>query len=108
MGQRDLRITSPMIDQTLAHEAARGEAIERMRVALDSIEVEGLGQTLPFLSRDDHPKFDIGDMTRLHRRKKYPDGFEGVEMARVTEGIAAHFRPDATAWPNPAAAFRAR
>jgi propionyl-CoA carboxylase alpha chain len=74
----------PMIAKLCTWAPTRSEAIERMRVALDSFEVEGIGHNLPFLSAVmDHPKFVSGDMTTAFIAEEYPDGFEGVTLAEV-------------------------
>ena len=71
----------PMIAKLCTWAPTRGEAIEAMRVALDSFEVEGIGHNLPFLSAVmDHPKFVSGDMTTAFIAEEYPEGFEGVEL----------------------------
>ncbi|MFP7571599.1 acetyl-CoA carboxylase biotin carboxylase subunit [Marivita sp. S2033] len=71
----------PMIAKLCTWAPTRGEAIEVMRTALDSFEVEGIGHNLPFLSAVmDHPKFVSGDMTTAFIEEEYPDGFEGVEL----------------------------
>ena len=72
----------PMIAKLCTWAPTRGDAIEAMRVALDSFEVEGIGHNLPFLSAVmDHPKFVSGDMTTAFIAEEYPDGFAGVELA---------------------------
>ncbi len=60
----------PMIAKLCTWGPTRGDAIENMRVALDSFEVEGIGHNLPFLSAVmDHPRFRLGrHHHRLHRR----------------------------------------
>ena len=74
----------PMIAKLCTWAPTRGEAIERMRVALDSFEVEGIGHNLPFLAAVmDHPKFVSGDMTTAFIAEEYPDGFEGVTLAEA-------------------------
>ena len=71
----------PMIAKLCTWAPTRGEAIEQMRIALDSFEVEGIGHNLPFLSAVmDHPKFVSGDMTTAFIAEEYPDGFQGVEL----------------------------
>ncbi|UWR16508.1 acetyl/propionyl/methylcrotonyl-CoA carboxylase subunit alpha [Sulfitobacter sp. M368] len=71
----------PMIAKLCTWAPTRAEAIEQMRVALDSFEVEGIGHNLPFLSAVmDHPIFINGDMTTAFIAEEYPDGFEGVEL----------------------------
>ncbi|MCL4150657.1 UNVERIFIED_CONTAM: hypothetical protein GTU68_046423 [Idotea baltica] len=88
----------PMIAKLCTWAPSRGEAIERMRVALDSFEVEGIGHNLPFLSAVmDHPKFVSGDMTTAFIAEEYPDGFEGVELPetelrRIAASCAAMHR----------------
>ncbi len=73
----------PMIAKLCTWGPTRGEAIENMRVALDSFEVEGIGHNLPFCSAVmDHPKFVSGDITTAFIAEEYPDGFEGVTLER--------------------------
>jgi propionyl-CoA carboxylase alpha chain len=88
----------PMIAKLCTWAPTRSEAIERMRVALDSFEVEGIGHNLPFLSAVmDHPKFVSGDMTTAFIAEEYPDGFEGVtlpekELRRIAAACSAMHR----------------
>ncbi|MEM6886833.1 MAG: acetyl/propionyl/methylcrotonyl-CoA carboxylase subunit alpha [Pseudomonadota bacterium] len=88
----------PMIAKLCTWAPTRGAAIEAMRVALDSFEVEGIGHNLPFLSAVmDHPKFVSGDMTTAFIAEEYPDGFEGVdvpesELRRIAASCAAMHR----------------
>ncbi|WP_298919821.1 acetyl/propionyl/methylcrotonyl-CoA carboxylase subunit alpha [uncultured Roseobacter sp.] len=88
----------PMIAKLCTWAPTRGEAIERMRVALDSFEVEGIGHNLPFLSAVmDHPKFVSGDITTAFITEEYPDGFNGVslddvELRRIAAACAAMHR----------------
>ena len=88
----------PMIAKLCTWGPDRATAIEAMRVALDSFEVEGIGHNLPFLSAVmDHPKFISGDMTTAFIAEEYPDGFEGVtldegELRRVAAACAAMHR----------------
>ncbi len=71
----------PMIAKLCTWAPTREAAIEAMRVALDSFEVEGIGHNLPFLSAVmDHPKFISGDMTTAFIAEEYPEGFEGVTL----------------------------
>ncbi|MGV6802616.1 MAG: ATP-binding protein [Ruegeria sp.] len=81
----------PMIAKLCTWAPTRAQAIEAMRVALDSFEVEGIGHNLPFLSAVmDHPKFISGDMTTAFIAEEYPDGFDGVELSEdALRGIAA-------------------
>ena len=74
----------PMIAKLCTWGPDRATAVEAMRVALDSFEVEGIGHNLPFLSAVmDHPKFMSGDMTTAFIAEEYPDGFEGVTLAEA-------------------------
>jgi propionyl-CoA carboxylase alpha chain len=88
----------PMIAKLCTWAPTRAEAIERMRVALDSFEVEGIGHNLPFLSAVmDHPIFIDGTMTTAFIEEQYPDGFEGVtlsdaELRRIAAATAAMHR----------------
>lgn len=71
----------PMIAKLCTWGPTRDAAIEAMRIALDSFEVEGIGHNLPFVAAVmDHPKFVSGDMTTAFIAEEYPDGFEGVEL----------------------------
>ena len=73
----------PMIAKLCTWAPTRGEAIEAMRVALDSFEVEGIGHNLPFLAAVmDHPKFVSGEMTTAFIAEEYPEGFEGVTLPK--------------------------
>ncbi|MDJ0825524.1 MAG: acetyl/propionyl/methylcrotonyl-CoA carboxylase subunit alpha [Rhodobacter sp.] len=88
----------PMIAKLCTWGPTREEAIEHMRVALDSFEVEGIGHNLPFLSAVmDHPKFISGDMTTAFIEEEYPDGFDGVTLhedalRRIAAAAAAMYR----------------
>ena len=88
----------PMIAKLCTWGPTRDAAIERMRVALDSFEVEGIGHNLPFVAAVmDHPKFVSGDMTTAFIAEEYPNGFEGValpdtELRRIAAACAAMHR----------------
>ena len=88
----------PMIAKLCTWGPTRDEAIEAMRVALDSFEVEGIGHNLPFVAAVmDHPKFVSGDMTTAFIAEEYPEGFEGVELGdadlrRIAAATAAMHR----------------
>ncbi len=88
----------PMIAKLCTWAPTRAQAIEAMRVALDSFEVEGIGHNLPFLSAVmDHPVFVAGEMTTAFIEEQYPDGFEGVELPepdlrRIAAAAAAMHR----------------
>ncbi len=71
----------PMIAKLCTWGPDRATAIETMRNALDSFEVEGIGHNLPFVAAVmDHPKFISGDMTTAFIAEEYPEGFEGVTL----------------------------
>ena len=88
----------PMIAKLCTWAPSRAGAIEEMRVALDSFEVEGIGHNLPFLSAVmDHEKFTSGNMTTAFIEEEFPDGFDGVELPddllrRVAASAAAMYR----------------
>ncbi|MDG1738092.1 MAG: acetyl/propionyl/methylcrotonyl-CoA carboxylase subunit alpha [Paracoccaceae bacterium] len=88
----------PMIAKLCTWGPTRDEAIEAMRIALDSFELEGIGHNLPFVSAVmDHPIFIKGDMTTAFIEEQYPDGFEGVTLSeentrRVAAACAAMYR----------------
>ena len=85
----------PMIAKLCTWGPDRASAIEAMRVALDSFEVEGIGHNLPFVAAVmDHQIFIDGDMTTAFIEEQYPDGFEGVTLGdadarRVAAAAAA-------------------
>jgi propionyl-CoA carboxylase alpha chain len=88
----------PMIAKLCTWAPTRAEAIEAMRVALDTFEVEGIGHNLPFVAAVmDHPKFVSGEMTTAFIAEEYPGGFEGVELEkdelrRIAAALAAMHR----------------
>jgi propionyl-CoA carboxylase alpha chain len=88
----------PMIAKLCTWAPDRDTAIEEMRIALDSFEVEGIGHNIPFLAAVyDHPKFTSGEMTTAFIAEEYPDGFEGVtlpnaELGRVAAAAVAMYR----------------
>ncbi len=71
----------PMIAKLCTWAPTRGAAIEEMRLALDTFEVEGIGHNLPFCAAVmDHPKFVEGKITTAFIAKEFPDGFTGVTL----------------------------
>ncbi|MCA0274206.1 MAG: acetyl/propionyl/methylcrotonyl-CoA carboxylase subunit alpha [Proteobacteria bacterium] len=71
----------PMIAKLCTWAPTRKAAIEVMRQALDTFEVEGIGHNLPFCSAVmDHPRFVKGDITTAFIAEEYPEGFQGVQM----------------------------
>ncbi len=85
----------PMIAKLCTWGPTRIAAIEEMRTALDSFEVEGIGHNLPFVGAVmDHPRFVSGDITTAFIAEEYPDGFQGAVLsadmlARVAAATAA-------------------
>lgn len=71
----------PMIAKLCTWGPTRADAIEEMRLALDTFEVEGIGHNLPFCSAVmDHPRFTSGNITTAFIAEEYPDGFQGVTL----------------------------
>jgi len=70
----------PMIAKLCTWAPDRAAAIDAMRDALDTFELEGIGHNLPFLSAVmDHERFISGEITTAFIEEEYPDGFEGAE-----------------------------
>ena len=88
----------PMIAKLCTWGKDRASALEGMRVALDSFEIEGIGHNLPFLSAVmDHPRFVSGEITTAFIDEEYPEGFQGVELEeselkRIAAAVAAMYR----------------
>ncbi|NGM45364.1 acetyl/propionyl/methylcrotonyl-CoA carboxylase subunit alpha [Rhodobacter sp. SGA-6-6] len=75
----------PMIAKLCTWAPTRAEAIEEMRLALDTFEVEGIGHNLPFVGAVmDHPRFVKGDITTAFIAEEYPDGFQGATLEEAT------------------------
>ena len=85
----------PMIAKLCTWGRDRAHAIEEMRLALDTFEVEGIGHNLPFCSAVmDHPRYQSGNITTAFIAEEYPDGFQGATLdadtlARVAAAAAA-------------------
>ncbi|MGN0933822.1 acetyl-CoA carboxylase biotin carboxylase subunit [Falsigemmobacter intermedius] len=72
----------PMIAKLCTWAPTRAQAIEEMRIALDTFEVEGIGHNLPFVGAVmDHPKFVSGDITTAFIAEEYPEGFQGATLS---------------------------
>ncbi|MFT7392143.1 MAG: propionyl-CoA carboxylase alpha chain [Paracoccaceae bacterium] len=87
----------PMIAKLCSWAPTRAGAIEVMRNALDSFEVEGIGHNLPFCAAVmDHPRFISGDISTAFIEEEYPDGFKGVTPDAATlrrlAAAAAHMK----------------
>ena len=75
----------PMIAKLCTWAPTRAAAIEEMRIALDTFEVEGIGHNLPFVGAVmDHPRFVSGNITTAFIAEEYPDGFQGATLDEVT------------------------
>jgi len=71
----------PMIAKLCTWGQTRADAIDEMRLALDTFEVEGIGHNLPFCSAVmDHPRFASGNITTAFIEEEYPDGFAGAVL----------------------------
>ncbi|MDP3263664.1 MAG: acetyl/propionyl/methylcrotonyl-CoA carboxylase subunit alpha [Tabrizicola sp.] len=71
----------PMIAKLCTWAPTRAGAIEEMRIALDTFEVEGIGHNLPFVGAVmDHPRFQSGNITTAFIAEEYPDGFKGAVL----------------------------
>ena len=85
----------PMIAKLCTWAPTRLEAIEEMRIALDTFEVEGIGHNLPFCAAVmDHPRFVSGNITTAFIAEEFEGGFKGVPLdpvtlRRVAAGLAA-------------------
>ena len=75
----------PMIAKLCTWAPTRLEAIEEMRLALDTFEVEGIGHNLPFCAAVmDHPRFVSGNITTAFIAEEFPEGFQGVTLDDAT------------------------
>ncbi|PTE14274.1 acetyl-CoA carboxylase biotin carboxylase subunit [Pseudogemmobacter blasticus] len=75
----------PMIAKLCTWGKDRAHAIEEMRLALDTFEVEGIGHNLPFVGAVmDHPRFVSGNITTAFIAEEYPDGFQGATLDEAT------------------------
>lgn len=85
----------PMIAKLITFAPTRAEAIERMLLALDQFEIEGVQNNIPFLSAlYEHDALQQGDLTTAFIETYFPDGFNSSEHSA---GIARHF-PIIAAW----------
>ena len=73
----------PMIAKLCTWAPTRLEAIDAMATALDSFEVEGVGNNLPFLSTVmDQERFREGRLTTGYIAEEFPEGFTGAILPR--------------------------
>jgi Acetyl/propionyl-CoA carboxylase, alpha subunit len=72
----------PMIAKLCTWAPTRLEAVDAMAAALDSFEVEGVGNNLPFLSTVmEQERFREGRLTTGYIAEEFPDGFHGAELS---------------------------
>jgi propionyl-CoA carboxylase alpha chain len=75
----------PMIAKLIASGADRGEAIARMRDALDRFRIRGVGHNISFLSAlMGHPRFAEGRLTTNFIAEEFGQGFQGIELGDAT------------------------
>jgi propionyl-CoA carboxylase alpha chain len=75
----------PMIAKLCTWAPTRASAIEEMRQALDTFEVEGIGHNLPFCAAVmGHPRFASGNITTAFIAEEYPEGFQGATLDAPT------------------------
>jgi propionyl-CoA carboxylase alpha chain len=75
----------PMIAKLCTWGPSRQAAIEEMRTALDTFEVEGIGHNLPFVGAVmEHPRFVSGNITTAFIAEEYPEGFQGAVLDQAT------------------------
>jgi len=82
----------PMIAKLCTWAPTRLEAIDAMAVALDSFEVEGVGNNLPILSTVmDQQRFRDGALTTGYIAEEFPEGFHGAVLneAQLADVVAA-------------------
>lgn len=72
----------PMIAKLCTWAPTRIAAIDAMAVALDSFEVEGVGNNLPFLSTVmEQTRFRDGRLTTGYIAEEFPEGFHGAALS---------------------------
>src|SRR5690606_20495492 len=72
----------PMIAKLCTWAPTRLEAVDAMAVALDTFEVEGVGNNRPFLSTVmEQQRFRDGRLTTGYIAEEFPDGFAGAELS---------------------------
>lgn len=74
----------PMIAKLCTWAPTRIAAIDAMAIALDSFEVEGVGNNLPFLSTVmQQDRFRDGRLTTGYIAEEFPGGFAGAELGET-------------------------
>jgi len=81
----------PMIAKLVTWAPTREAAIDAQVEALDSFEIDGIGDNVDFLSAlMQHPRFRSGDITTGFIAEEYPDGFSGAPAEpQLIEDLAA-------------------
>lgn len=83
-----------MLSKLISWGQNRATAITTMQDALDSFEIEGVGNNLPFLAAVmRQERFQAGELTTAYIAEEFPDGFRHTkptrQEARTLAGIAA-------------------
>ena len=70
----------PMIAKLCTWGPTREAAVDGMGLALESLEIEGLGHNAPFLSAVmDQERFRSGKLSTAYIKDEFPEGFHGLE-----------------------------
>jgi len=78
----------PMIAKLITAGADRGEAIARMRLALDEFHIRGLRHNIGFLAALlAHPRFVEGRLSTDFIAEAWPDGFSGAALSRDDKAV---------------------
>ncbi|HET9459293.1 MAG TPA: biotin/lipoyl-containing protein, partial [Sphingomicrobium sp.] len=80
----------PMVAKLITWAPTREAAIDAQIAALDSFELDGIGDNVDFLSAlMQHPRFRAGDLATDFIAEEYPDGFHGAPAdAQLLSDIA--------------------
>jgi propionyl-CoA carboxylase alpha chain len=71
----------PMLAKLITHGANRGQAIERMRSALNEFCIRGVTHNITFLGAlVEHPRFKEGRLSTELIDEEYPDGFNAANV----------------------------
>eukprot|EP00455_Lapot_gusevi_P032279 TRINITY_DN3518_c0_g3_i2.p1 TRINITY_DN3518_c0_g3~~TRINITY_DN3518_c0_g3_i2.p1 ORF type:complete len:713 (-),score=319.37 TRINITY_DN3518_c0_g3_i2:488-2626(-) len=74
----------PMICKLVTYGKNRDEAVQHMRLALDSYVIRGVTHNVNFLrSLCEHPRFLRGDLTTAFIPEEYPNGYKGHALNPV-------------------------
>ncbi|CAN5213371.1 hypothetical protein BH09PSE2_BH09PSE2_21750 [soil metagenome] len=78
----------PMISKLCTWGPTRLEAIDAMGVALETLEIEGLGHNAPFLSAVmDQERFRSGVISTNYIKDEFPEGFAGLAPTEAQRDI---------------------